>query len=387
MARDDKLRVALVGCGQIADAHLQEIRRTGMATLVGVCDRQIDLARQAAARFGVPVATESLEAVFERTRPHVLHVTTSPKSHLPIALEALARGVHVYIEKPFAVDLAEAQQILAAADKSGALVCVGHDQLFDPTWLAVREMVARGELGWIVHVDSLMGYNLGGPFGRQLCSDPDHWVHSLPGGLVQNNISHAVYRVTDLIDEPFRTIHAVSFDASGMGRFSSEMRAMLVGERSSAQLNFSSLIRPLFRAVRVLGSKGAIDVDLDSQTIRRHTSPSLPGAFVKIQMPARDLTEAAKNLARNVARFARNDIHYFAGMRHLFRRFYQAVTSQGAPPIAYDQVLRVTSVMDEIFRATNGSRENTAADRKGRSGNAVIWGQDGVLSTPGGRRR
>ena len=47
------VKVALVGCGQIADAHLEQIRRVKSAELVGVCDQQIDLARQAAAPFGV----------------------------------------------------------------------------------------------------------------------------------------------------------------------------------------------------------------------------------------------------------------------------------------------------------------------------------------------
>ena len=54
MTTSPKLRIALVGCGQIADAHLQELRKIPTADVVAVCDRQIDLARQAAARFDVP---------------------------------------------------------------------------------------------------------------------------------------------------------------------------------------------------------------------------------------------------------------------------------------------------------------------------------------------
>ena len=55
-----KLRIALIGCGQIADAHLQEIRKIDSAEAVAVCDRHPDLARQAAARFGVPGVFDDL---------------------------------------------------------------------------------------------------------------------------------------------------------------------------------------------------------------------------------------------------------------------------------------------------------------------------------------
>ena len=90
------LRIALVGCGQIADAHLQEMRHVALAEPVAVCDRQIDLARQAAARFEVPRVFDDLGRMLAEARPDVLHVTTPPHTHLAIALQALGRGVHVY---------------------------------------------------------------------------------------------------------------------------------------------------------------------------------------------------------------------------------------------------------------------------------------------------
>ena len=129
-----KLRVALVGCGQIADAHLQEIPKTGCAEVVAVCDRQRDLAEQAAARFAVPGTFDDLGLMLESACPDVLHVATPPHTHAAIARRALEAGVHVYVEKPFTVDAAEAAAVLDAARRGGRLVCVGHDHLFDPAW-------------------------------------------------------------------------------------------------------------------------------------------------------------------------------------------------------------------------------------------------------------
>ena len=62
----------------------------------------------------------------------------------------LSAGGHVYVEKPFSVDLAEADEVLAAAAAANRLVCVGHDQLFDPCWADFQARCRRGDLGRVV---------------------------------------------------------------------------------------------------------------------------------------------------------------------------------------------------------------------------------------------
>src|SRR5262249_2089028 len=206
----NRLRTALVGCGQIADAHLQELRRVPTASVVAVCDLQIDLARQAAARFGVPLIFDAVASMLEETPPGVVHLTTPPHPHRALALQCLAARAHVYVEKPFTVDAREAAEVIAAAESRRLCVCLGHDQLFDPAWQECLRRVAAGEIGTVVHVDALQGYDLGGPFGRLLRDEPDHWVHRLPGGLFQNVMSHALARmlkfVTDASPRVFRPL-------------------------------------------------------------------------------------------------------------------------------------------------------------------------------------
>src|SRR5438105_12230484 len=118
------LRIALVGCGQIADAHLQEIRQVRGTETVAVCDQLAPLAEQAAARFGVGGVFTSLPEMLETCRPDVLHVTTPLHTHRAVALAAFRAGVHAYVEKPFSLDAAEADEILAAAAAAGMQACV-----------------------------------------------------------------------------------------------------------------------------------------------------------------------------------------------------------------------------------------------------------------------
>ena len=349
-----KLRVALVGCGQIADAHLQEIRKVDGAEVVAVCDRYADLAEQAAARFEVPGVFDDLGRLLAEARPDVLHITTPPQTHRPIALQALAAGVHVYVEKPFAPDAAEAAEILDAARGAGRLVCVGHDQLWDPCWVEARRRVDSGRLGRVVHVESVQGYDLGGPFGRAVAEDRGHWVRRLPGGLFQNVMSHALYRITDLLPDPKPEVRALWYGEEAAGGLPTELRALIRGAETSASLVFSSTARPVQRVARVFGTLGGIEVDLDAGVLRRFTKAGLPGALGKVEAPIRQWGEASGASLRGVGRFLRSELHYFAGMRGLFSAFYDAIRRGGPSPIAPAEILRVTALMDAIFASCRG---------------------------------
>ena len=358
------LRIALVGCGQIADAHLQEVRKVPGAEMVAVCDQLAPLAEQAAARFEVKGAFTNLSEMIEKARPDVLHVTTPPHTHRPIALAAFAAGVHAYIEKPFSMDAAEADEILAAAATARVKVCVGHDQLFDPIWQECRRIYDRGELGRIVHVESIQGYDLSGPFG-QLLAEPDHWLHRLPGGLFQNTISHALYKITDfLTDEaPPPRIMAEWRDLHKIGS-PTDLRATLWGADLTGNLVFTTLAKPLQRVVRLFGTRQILEVDFDAQIIRRSRSASMPGAFAKLEMPYRQWREAAGSLIRNMRRFLRYDIHYFAGMRALFTAFYESIRQDRPSPIPPREIRRVTAIMEDIFahcRQREAERQDAGA--------------------------
>jgi predicted dehydrogenase len=340
--------VAVIGCGQIADAHLAEIRKVPGAALVATCDAYIDLAEQAAARFGVPAPFDSFAEMLHRARPDVVHIATPPHTHKALTLEALAAGAHVYVEKPFSVDAREAAEMVAAAAACGRQNSVGHDQLFDPAWLECRSRHAAGEFGDIVHIESVLGYDLSGPFGAVLAEDPQHWVHRLPGGLFQNNISHAVYRITDFMADERPSVCAHWF-SSGRYGFPTDLRVMLQGQHATASVLFSSTARPVQRVTRLYGTRACVEVNLDGQTVRVERPATARGAFVKLQLPWAQLREARRAFTGNAQRFLRSDLHFFGGMRKLFELFYASILQQGEPPIVPADIVRVTAIMDDIF--------------------------------------
>jgi predicted dehydrogenase len=360
-SKGSNIRVALIGCGQIADAHLGEIRRIAGAEAVAVCDRHIDLARQAAARFDVAAAYNSVDEMLRRERPDVVHIATPPHSHATLAIQCLDAGAHVYVDKPFCVDPREADTIIAAADNGGLSVCLGHDQLFDPAWMECRALVTSGALGHVVHIDAIQGYDLDGPFGRLLAADPTHWVHRLPGGLFQNVMSHAMARITDFLPDDRPIVQARWF--ATRTSFPTELRATLIGQHTTGTLIFTSEARPSQKIARIYGTKMAVDVDLDARTVRRYRPPTAPAVLAKVQLPWWQLKDAARNLRNNVGRLRRSDLHFFQGMNTMFRAFYQSIQDGSAPPVTHAEARRVTTIMDMVFAECSRADEQVAPPR------------------------
>ena len=346
------LRVAIVGCGQIADAHLQEIKKISDASVVAVCDREADLAYQAAARFDVPKQYEDVDRMLADVRPDVVHVTTPPHTHFALASKCLEAGAHVYVEKPFALDGDETRRLLELANTRRLIACPGHDHLFDPVWKEALRVVASGQMGSIVHVDSTMGYDATGPFGMLIQTDPRHWIHRLPGGIFHNVISHPVYKVTPFLVDDEPEVIAMSFGAADVAPLPTELRVLVRGEHVSAYIALMTLARPVRRLVRLYGTADSMEIDFDTGLTRRFGSSALPGAFGRIEAPVRQTFAAARSSGRALGKFARSEIQYFAGMRALFEALYDAIRTGGAPPIPYSEIQRVANIMDAIFHQT-----------------------------------
>ena len=124
------LKVAILGCGKIADAHAAQIQRIKDCEIVGVCDREPLMARQLYERFPVKAYFTELSDLISHARPDVVHITTPPHSHYELANFCLERGCHVYVEKPFTLNLDEAKRLIDLANHTGLKLTVGHNDQF-----------------------------------------------------------------------------------------------------------------------------------------------------------------------------------------------------------------------------------------------------------------
>ena len=156
------LKVAIVGCGKIADSHASQIQRIKGCEIVGVCDREPLMARQLYERFPVKRFFGQLTDLLSNARPDVVHITTPPESHFEIAKLCLEWGAHVYVEKPFTLYADEARQLISLANERELKITAGHDDQFRPAARRMRTLIQSGFLGsGPVHMESYYGYELG----------------------------------------------------------------------------------------------------------------------------------------------------------------------------------------------------------------------------------
>lgn len=135
-----KIRVAVVGVGDFGRNHARVYRELEQAEFVGVLDTNAERAREVAAEFGTEVLPE-LEALEGRVDAASVAVPTV--EHTRVACRLLERGIDVLVEKPMAGSLAEADRMIAAAEKNGRVIAVGHLERFNPAIVAVEKIVNR----------------------------------------------------------------------------------------------------------------------------------------------------------------------------------------------------------------------------------------------------
>jgi predicted dehydrogenase len=351
------LKIALVGCGKIADGHIEEIQKMPeKARVAAVCDRELLMAEQVAVRYGIPKHYDSYDRMLEVEKPDVVHITTPPQSHCMLATRAIDAGCHVYVEKPLTMSYADSRQLIAYVQAAKRKLTTGYTYLFDPAAMQMREMIAQGLLGDPIHVESFLGYNLSGQFGKALLSDSSHWVHQLPGKLFQNNIDHMLNKVAEFIPDETPSIRAFA-SARREQRFGDsrddmldELRVMIQGTQTTAYATFSSHIRPVGNFLRVYGTKNTFHVDFTSRTVVLDASPKLPSAIGRLLPAFQQSHQHFRQACANVRRFMKYDFQFFAGLNRLISLYYDSIINDSEVPIPYRDILRISGMMDEIFR-------------------------------------
>jgi len=148
---------AVVGLRGIGRMHLQMMQATGRITPVAVCDIDPSLKESVLQEFpDVRFYTDRAD-MLQKEKLDVVAVATPHNLHLPVALDAIAAGVHVVVEKPMATTYEDCLAMIAAAEKNGVLLTVFHNRRWDPYFLAARDVIQAGLLGRVFDMTVRVG--------------------------------------------------------------------------------------------------------------------------------------------------------------------------------------------------------------------------------------
>ena len=351
------LKVAIVGCGKIADDHAAQLQRIKECEIVGVCDTERLMARQFYERFPVKRFFIDLRELLSEARPDVVHVTTPPESHFDVASLCLEAGCHIFVEKPFTLYEEEAARLIAVANQRNLKITVGHNGQFTHVARRLRALVQSGFLGGgPVHMESYFCYGLGNnAYSAAFLTDRRHWIRRLPGKLLQNTISHGIASIAEFLTTESPQIIAHGFvspflKSMGETEIIDELRVIIHETKGvTAYFTFSSQMRPSLHQFHIYGPRNGLILDQDHETLIKLRGTGYKSYLEKFVPPVQIAGQYLGNVRRNLSSFLRNDFHLKSGLKYLIESFYHSILDGGPVPIPYSEILLTARIMDSVF--------------------------------------
>lgn len=351
------IKVAIVGCGKIADAHAFQIQQIPGCEIVGVCDREPLMAQQLYDRYRVKQHFSDLTDLLAGSKPDVVHITTPPQSHFDIARLCLESGCHVYVEKPFTLNEKDACRLIDLANQRKLKITAGHDDQFTHAARRMRTVVQQGFLGpGPVHMESYYCYEIGrSGYASALLGDKQHWVRGLPGALLQNIISHGIARIAEFMPTESPQVVAHGFVSPmlrslGENELIDELRVIISDQESTtAYFTFSSQMRPALHQLRLFGLENGLILDQDQETVVKLRGSRYKSHLERVVPPIQLARQYLAAWKTNVRLLLRNDLHMKSGMKFLIESFYRSIVEDSPLPIPYREILLTARIMDAIF--------------------------------------
>ena len=151
MRKSKMLRVGVIGAGGIGLEHLKSLRQCPEAIIAGVAEASLERLEQAARKYSIRQHYRDYTKLL--ADPSIDAVTIALPNHLhaPVALAALRANKHVFLEKPMAMNAAEAARVVRLAARRNRTLMVGHNFRFHSDTIAARALLRRGDLGSVYH--------------------------------------------------------------------------------------------------------------------------------------------------------------------------------------------------------------------------------------------
>jgi xylose dehydrogenase (NAD/NADP) len=252
-AHDDEtvLKWGLLSTARINRRLIPAIRAAERAELIAVASRSQARAEAYAAEWGIPRAHGSYEALLDDPDVDAIYVSLPNSLHAEWTVRAAETGKHVLCEKPLAVNLAECDQIIAAAESAGVVVIEAVMYLHHPLLHRARQLVREEAVGQVMLVRGALSINLGRP-------DDVRWTPELGGGSLWDVGSYPVSFIRWMVGEPEEVFGWQNLSGSGVD----ETFAGLLRYKNGVLGVFDCGFRELFRSqAEVFGHEGTLIIE------------------------------------------------------------------------------------------------------------------------------
>jgi UDP-N-acetyl-2-amino-2-deoxyglucuronate dehydrogenase len=258
MSGDARVRIALVGCGRISKNHFEAIDKIDELELTAVCDIVEARAKEAGDAWGVPWFT-SYGKMLEHAPSDLLAVCTPSGLHPPHGILAAKAGKHVVCEKPMAISLTGADELVQACDQAGVQLFVVKQNRLNPPVQLLKRAIDKGRFGRLYMANTTVRWTRPQEYYDQA---PWRGTWEFDGGAFMNQASHYVDLVQWLVG-PVESIMAKT--ATLARRIETEDSGVAVlkfrsGALGVIEVTMLTYPRNLEGSITLLGEKGTVKI-------------------------------------------------------------------------------------------------------------------------------
>jgi predicted dehydrogenase len=326
-----KVRWGVLGAAKIAvEKVIPAMLRGEWCEVAGLASRDLDRARRAADKLGVPKAYGSYEELLADPDIEAVYNPLPNHLHVPLSVKAAEAGKHILCEKPVSLNVAEALELLAAGARNGVRIQEAFMVRTHPQWLAVIELLRSGRVGDLRAVTCVFSY-----FNRDASNIRNR--PEMGGGALMDigcypvNLSRFAFG-----DEPRRVIGLIERDPDwGVDRLTS---AMLDFPTGHATFTCSTQFAP-YQRMQFFGTRGRIEVEIP------FNSPN--------DRPTRILVSDNSNTSSGVEIIELPTCDQYTIQGDLFSR---AIREGTETPLPLEDSINNMAVIEAIFRSAESGR-------------------------------
>lgn len=265
------MTVGVVGCGSIGQRHLANLRELGVRHVLAT---DTDPERLERARAYGSMSCADLDSLLDRA-PGAVIVCTPPATHAAIGLRALRAGADVLMEKPIAVTLDDADELVRVASASGRVLRVGYNLRFHRGLERVHELVASGVIGRVLAARAEFGQYL--PDWRPTMDYRTGYnAHENLGGGILLDGTHEIDYLRWILGE-FGSVMAVLARNSDLDIDVEDIACLLLQrDRLVAEVHLDSVQRTYARQCKLIGTVGTLTWDYSLGIRLEGRGPTMP---------------------------------------------------------------------------------------------------------------
>jgi UDP-N-acetyl-2-amino-2-deoxyglucuronate dehydrogenase len=252
-----KLNFGIIGCGRIAYKHAEAIKKNEKANLLCVCDIIEERATEYKDKYGAEAHFTDYRKMLEYSGLDVVNICTPSGMHAEMGIAAAKAGKHVIVEKPMALSLKDADDLIEACDENGVKLAVCFQNRFNPPVQKLRRALEEGRFGKLTHASAIVRW-----FRPQDYYDQAPWrgTRAMDGGCLMNQSIHNI----DLLQWMMGPVESVfGYTATNLRKIECEDVGVAVLKFKNGALGVieaSTTIYPenLEETLNIFGEKGTV---------------------------------------------------------------------------------------------------------------------------------